>query len=184
MAAALLIHRLRQTGYLAEVGSAGVLEPGHPASPDAVATMAARGIDLTRHRSHRLSAEIVLSADLVLGMERRHVRAAAVLAPSALDRTFTLKDLVRRALVIGQRGPSESMQAWVARVGEGRDTSVLAEEDERDTVIDPLGGTPADYEACAEELDLLVRGLRHMLWGGTRLPTTGTAPPPMALRPL
>jgi protein-tyrosine phosphatase len=169
----LLRHRLEETGLEADIGSAGVLEPGHPASPQAVATMAARGIDLRAHRTRRLSAEDVLAADLVLGMERRHVRAAAVLAPSALSRSFTLKELVRRALVVGQRRPDESVQAWLARVGEGRDTAALARDDDQDTVADPLGGDLADFEACAEELDLLLRGLRHLLWVGGPLGAGG-----------
>lgn len=178
MAAALLRQRLDEAGLDGQIASAGVLEPGHPASPHAVATMAARGIDLRAHRTRRLSAEDVLGADLMLGMERRHVRAAAVLAPSALPKAFTLKEMVRRALAVGQRLPGEPLAAWIARVGEGRDTSVLARDDDQDTVADPLGGDLAAYEACADELDLLLRGLRHLLWAPAPVgPESAAAPP-------
>jgi protein-tyrosine phosphatase len=80
------------------IGSAGLLEGGRPSSAHAVATLAARGIDLRGHRSCTLAVERVRAADLVLTMERAHLRAAAVLVPGAFTKTFTLRELVRRGL--------------------------------------------------------------------------------------
>jgi protein-tyrosine phosphatase len=170
MAAALLVHRLAEIGIDAEIGSAGLLQPGHPASPEAIATLAARGIDLSRHRTRRLDADLVADADLVLGMERRHVRAAAVLIPNALVKTFSLKELVRRALHVGPRPADEAVGTWLGRLGEGRDTGDLVRDDDRDTVDDPIGCGPDAYRRCADELDLLVQGVRYFVWEGPAHP--------------
>lgn len=166
MAEALLRQRLREAGRTAAIGSAGLLEPGHRSSPEAIATLAARGIDLSTHRTRRLDADLVADADLVLGMERRHVRAAAVLTAAGLTKTFGLKELIRRALHVGQRAPGDPFADWLARLGEGRDTHDLVRDDDRDTVADPVGCGPEAYARCADELDLLVRGLCYFVWDG------------------
>jgi protein arginine phosphatase len=69
------------------VSSAGsVAGEGSPAAAFAVQTAAARGLDLSKHRSRPLTAELVREADLVLGMEPAHVSAAKSLAPDSADR--------------------------------------------------------------------------------------------------
>ena len=106
----------------------------------------------------------------MLGMEPLHVRAAIELDPGALRRSFTLKDLVRRALRGGGRAPDQPLAGWLAGL-DGADTVSRVEgDDERDRVEDPLGQGTAAYEACAEELDLLTRGLRHLLWEDGQVP--------------
>src|SRR4051794_35099342 len=44
------------------------------------------------HRSHLLSKEAVLAADLVLTMERAHRSAVAQLAPGSQSKVFTLRE--------------------------------------------------------------------------------------------
>ncbi len=165
MAEGLLARRLARAGIdSVRVGSAGLLEDGKPASAHAVATLAARGVDLRGHRSRQIAAEHVTNADLVLGMERRHLRHAAVLTPGGFDRTFTIKELVRRAL--GGPGPrsGQRFDDWVALLNDGRDPGELMAEDERDTVPDPVGKGRDAFEACAEELDLLIEGVAWLIW--------------------
>jgi protein-tyrosine phosphatase len=48
------------------------------------------GIDATSHRARQLDAQMLRDADLVLGMERRHLAAAARLAPEASGKLFLL----------------------------------------------------------------------------------------------
>lgn len=72
-------------------GSAGVsASDGEPASSEAVAVMAELGIDISSHRSRRLTPELIEGADLVLAMERRHLDAVLQMAPGAAGRARSL----------------------------------------------------------------------------------------------
>lgn len=181
MAAALLEARLAELGLEGRATSAGLLEGGQPASPEAVAVLAGRGVDLSAHVSRQLSTDAVVDADLVLGMERRHMRAAAVLGGDSMHKSFTIKEFLRRALEAGQRQPGEALGAWLDRVGVGRDPVELAGDDDADAVADPVGGTLQDYQLTIEELDLLVRGVSYFVWEGASLPgrmTSDQSAPP------
>jgi len=59
---------------------------GSAATPFAVQTAAARGLDLSKHKSRPLTAALIREADLVLAMEPSHVTQAKNLAPDAADR--------------------------------------------------------------------------------------------------
>ena len=64
-------------------------------------------------------------ADLVLGMERRHVREAVVLLPEIMPKAFTLKELVRRGEEFGARTRGRSLEDWLVDVaGTARRTSI------------------------------------------------------------
>lgn len=158
MAEGLLRHRLAAAGAGVEVRSAGVLAGGVRASTHAVDVLAARGIDLARHESRAMAADEIAAADLVVGMQRRHVREAIVLVPEAEAWSFTLKDLVARAEATEARAPGESLRDWAARLAAGRTrVDLLGEGD--DTVDDPIGGPRAAYERTAAELDDLLARL-------------------------
>jgi len=171
MAAALLARRLE--GADARVRSAGLLAGGSPAPPEAVAVMAARGIDTSRHRSRRMDPAEVRSADLVVGMAREHVREAVAAVPSAWPRTFTLKELVRRAEQTGPRRSGEDLASWLARVGSGRTPAELLGSSPDDDVADPLGGSRSDYERVASELEGLTDRLVELAF-----PHPASGPPP------
>lgn len=166
MAEALLRHRLQEAGVAATVSSAGLHPGGRPATGHGVATMATRGLDLGGHQSRQLERRLVDGADLVIGMAREHVREVAVVAPGALHRAFTLKELVRAAEAIGPRRPHESLAEWLDRVGAGRrreDLLGVGHDDDFD-VADPVGGTRGDYERTADLLDDLLTRLVRMVW--------------------
>ncbi|MCY3699749.1 MAG: hypothetical protein OXH46_08955 [Gemmatimonadetes bacterium] len=63
--------------------------PGQPASGPGIAVAAAHGLDLAPHASRELSLELLEWADLIIGMEASHARAAARLAPDAPVRVMT-----------------------------------------------------------------------------------------------
>lgn len=123
--------------------------------------MGRRGLDLGAHRSVPLTPGQVATADLLIGMTRQHVREAVVLEPDAIARTFTLRELVRRAEVVGPRlidgqDGSESVQAWIGRLGLGRRARDLMGDDPADDVADPMGRSRRFYERCAVEIEDLV----------------------------
>lgn len=96
MAEALLSRLLEDAGIPAEVRSAGTLPwTGGPAHPDACATVAEAGLDLTRHQAQPLTEELVAWADVVLGMQRAHVLQVRELDSAADVRLITEFDSER-----------------------------------------------------------------------------------------
>jgi protein-tyrosine phosphatase len=77
------------TTVLAE--SAGTMAyDGAPAASKAVREGAARGLDLSRHRSQLLTRPMVDEAQMVLVMERHQYHHTLALAPGASEKTFML----------------------------------------------------------------------------------------------
>jgi ribose 5-phosphate isomerase B len=146
-----------------QVSSAGLLEGGRPATNHAQTVIAGRGLDLGRHRSRQLAAEQIARADLIIGMARRHVREVVLLDRSAENRTFTLKELVRRADGRPRR-PDEPVDAWLAGLAADRQHDDLLGDSDVDDVSDPIGGPPEVYAECADELDALLARLTELVW--------------------
>lgn len=63
--------------------------PGQPASGPGIAVAAARGLDLAEHASQELSLELLEWADLIVGMEASHARAAVHWDPDATVHVMT-----------------------------------------------------------------------------------------------
>lgn len=162
MAGAMLTHKL---GAVAQVDSAGLLEPGLPPPPETVVAMERYGLDVTRHLSRTVTAGQLRSADLVLAMTREHVRHVVVTEPSAWARTFTLKELLRRGGQTGPRKSGEPLADWLAHVHEGRERSALLGDSPADDVADPAGGPPRAYALTVSELDRLLTELADLGWG-------------------
>jgi protein-tyrosine-phosphatase len=165
MAAALLQRRLQELHVAAEVETAGLLEPGAPATKQAVRLLADHGLDLNGHVSRRLTPELVGSADLVIGMEARHVREAVLLEPKAWPRAFVLPELVRRSEAIGPR-TAEPLSTWLARLHLGRSTRDML-VDAGKTVADPHGGSDAAYLDTIDVLETLIARFTDLAWGHT-----------------
>ena len=173
MTEALLGARIAERELPAAVVSAGLLEGGHERPPQVTAVLAKRGIALRDQLSRQLLQVDLQHADLVLAMERAHVRYSVLLEPEVWSRTFTLKELVRRGAELGPRLPVESPGAWLARAHEGRDRPDLLGDSALDDVVDPYGGPSSAYEAAVTEIEDLVDRLVCLLWpisGGPHRP--------------
>lgn len=92
MAAAIARHLVDQKyGGNMRVASAGLFAlPGSPAASEAVAALAASGIDLREHRAAVLDPAAVQDADLVLTMTAAHRRQVLDLVPEARGKVYTL----------------------------------------------------------------------------------------------
>ena len=170
MAEALLARWLAPPVALVAVRSAGLLDEGliqegEPPRPEAVAALTGYGLDISGHRSHRVTLADLSEADLVLGMSRAHVRHAVVLAPETWPRAFTVKELLRRGEETGPRGPDEPLADWVARVHQGRERAALLGDSPADDVADPMGGLAQAYADTAALLDELTGRLAGLCWG-------------------
>jgi len=169
MTAALLAARVAVTGEPVEIASAGLLPGGRPVPPEVLAVMGERDMDLSGHVSRRLERPM-LSADLVIGMEHRHVRECVVLDGSCWPRTFTLRELVGRGESmgpVGLRAQGEPVVSWLERLHAGRDRAALARPSSDADVADPYGGPLDGYRATAAELADLVDRLVRLAWPGT-----------------
>lgn len=160
MGEALLRAALDARGVPAEVSSAGFVTRDRPADRHARKLLAKRGLDLSGHRSRILGPETVAGTDLVLTMERDHVRRIAVLDPDALTRTLTLPEAGRAARTHRRRHDDESVADWLVHALADRTPADLASTGTGDDVPDPHGrGRRAFADALAtieEELDAVV----------------------------
>ena len=83
------------------VGSAGVWTvDGEPASAHAVDEMEKRGIDMRGHRSRNVTPDMMIEADLVLVMTRRHAEALRVAFPDHAHKVHLLSQMVGRTVDI------------------------------------------------------------------------------------
>lgn len=159
MAQALLARLLDDRGLVGRVRSAGLVPGSAPATAEAMAVMAERGLDVSGHRSRRLDATMIEQAELILAMTRTHVREVVALDSEAFSRTFTLKELVRRGVGVGARRDEETLDDWLERVSEGRRPSDLLGSSPHDDVADPLHQPVEVFDTAAAELERLLTRL-------------------------
>jgi len=104
----------------ADVRSLGFGPESLPPIPDAVDAMRRRGLDVSGHRSRRVTAERLDDVDLVLASERQHVVGVAGMVPELFSRTFTLPEFV--GLVADDSGDrAEPLSEWLDSLSQGRD---------------------------------------------------------------
>jgi protein-tyrosine phosphatase len=154
-----------------EVRTAGTVQTtGHP--PESLIEEArAFGLDLSDHVPHKLVAEDVVKADLVLGLARQHVREVVLLDRTAFYRSFTLREFVRRAEKVGPRPNGTELDDWVSGLhGERRHLQLVGDSAD-DDVSDPMGGRPETYRAMLTEVQVLTNALYRLVWEGP--PETG-----------
>jgi protein-tyrosine phosphatase len=136
-----------------EVRSAGFLEPGQAVPELGVALMAHRAVDVSGHRSATLDRAILEWADLILPMERTHVRRIVAGVPELWSRTFTIKEFVRRATQVGPRAAGTQLDVWLAEVGAGRRLQDLVGPSADDDVRDPFAAKRRVWQSVIDELD-------------------------------
>jgi protein-tyrosine phosphatase len=162
LAAALLRRAL--DGSDVAVLDVGTGEGGFPVTDDTLTVASRRGLDLSDHLSTTLDPALLDAADLVLTMERAHVRAIVVEDPEAWSKTFTLKELVRRGEQAGARPAGQSLADWLVTLDEGRNRAELLGASPVDDVADPTSDRRVDHDVMAEELDELVAAMVGLLW--------------------
>jgi protein-tyrosine phosphatase len=166
LTAASLARRARDADLPVLVMSAGAQAvPGHPATPPTVDAARRIGLDLSEHVSTPVDQAAVRAADLVIGLERRHVQEIVLEDPHAFAKTFTLKELVRRGNNIGARHPDQSVAEWLLLVHQGRRPTDLLGMSLDDDVTDPTGSKATDHRTTAEELDVLASEVLALLFG-------------------
>jgi RpiB/LacA/LacB family sugar-phosphate isomerase len=96
---------------------------GQPPTPHSERAMRELGVDISAQRSRMLTAELVRSADLILGMTHSHVDTVALLYPPAAEKTFLLREF------------DETLEPY-----------------EKD-ISDPIGSTYPIYIECRDQIE-------------------------------
>jgi protein-tyrosine-phosphatase len=149
------------------IRSLGLLPLGAaPALPEAVELGRAVGVDLSEHRARDLSEVGLEQVDLVLGFEQIHVSAAVVDGHAAIDRTFTLPELVGLLRAVrdpfSQPDPVERSRARIEQAHALRVSEPLNRP--APEITDPLGQPLSAQRRTAEEIRELVSELTARLF--------------------
>lgn len=148
------------------IGSAGTVACSGAAMPPLTAKIIS---DLGGHAdgftTRRLTADLVSSADLVLGLAREHREEAVRLVPTALRRCFVLEEFVR---LLPEDGIGGGVQEAAARAAAARGRWPRAVSD-ADDVADPEGLPEPVLYTCAVRIDRMVGQAAAVLAGGLRV---------------
>lgn len=161
----LLAQRIAEVGPSdVTVESAGTLGTTQQVPTELQQEAAAYGLDLSAHRPRRVDPETIVRADLVLGMERAHVREIVLADPPSFAKTFTLREILRRGGERGPRGEHQTLADWLGQLGDGRRHSELLGTSPLDDVPDPMGGHPEEYRTMLMELATSTQTLHSLIW--------------------
>lgn len=139
----------------AAVSSAGTMDwSGQPAHEHAIAAMAERGLDLSSHRSRRLSEYLVDESDLIVAMTRNHGWAVAARSEAKAAATFLPAEFSRLAAEVGHRNGADAAE-WVARLAARREAQTTGRFMGRaaDEVPDPIGEPLLYFREIADRLE-------------------------------
>lgn len=163
------------------VASAGVrARERSPMAANAALVLRRRGASDAEFASRRLVPQTFGNPALVLTAERWHRRAVVEAQPRLLRRSFTLLEFAR-LLALGDapgtasETPRERVVA-LANAAAAHRGSGVATDGGLDDLPDPIGGTLAEFEECADRiqggLGVLLRALAPTL---QRTPTTAAS---------
>jgi len=126
---------------------------GHPMSVRTRTALQRHGLADRTHRSRQMWQDDT-AATLVVAMAPEHVRWVRTNHPRAAVRTATIKRLVRT--LPGASGPTLAARLAALRLDE-------VELEDWEEVVDPAAGEQPVFDACADELDVLVDDLIRAL---------------------
>lgn len=150
------------------VRSLGFGPEGEPAIADAVREMAQRGLDVSEHRSLRVTGSRVDQADLILTSEKDHVIGVAAESPEAARRSFTLPEFLGLVLAAGAGGgdgasvDARPLAEWASALSVDRSPAdyLAAPIPEID---DPTGSSPRRFAAATEAIEEMCERVADVL---------------------
>ncbi len=161
----LLAQLLAQVGPAdVTVESAGTMQTDPPVPRELLQEASGLGLDLSAHVPREVDVATINRADIVIGMARQHVRETVLSDPPSFTKTFTLREIVRRGSMRGQRHPEQSLKEWMDQIGEGRRHVDLIGDSSQDDVHDPMGGTSVEYRRMLQEVKTLTGTMHSLIW--------------------
>ncbi len=176
MAEALLRKMAEEKGLDLEIRSAGVFaETGAAASAGAQKALQQRGIKM-EHQAQLVTSKLINWSDIILTMTLGHKQQLLAQYPASMNKTFTLKEFVlsdentEKLLERLNEIQAERIMKETLKEQGDKQWKELQEEEERLTqeltqrlagwdVSDPFGMDDEVYEACAQELESLLKKL-------------------------
>lgn len=150
-------------------GSAGTRPPVGSAIGDLPRLIAeALGGDPSAHRARRLTDELIAEADLVLAASHTHRDDLLTRMPSAMRRTFTLREAGRTAELLGPRAAPRTIADLRRTVADLADSRVPPISRDDDDIVDPQGLSAAAYLQMAREAVPAIATLAATLFGMPR----------------
>ncbi len=119
---------------------------GQPPTPHSARAMQELGVDISAQRSRMLTAELVRSADLILGMTHGHTDTVTMLYPAASEKTFLLREF------------DETLEPY-----------------EKD-ISDPIGSPYETYVECRDQIEQGIAALLKFMEQNNFLSGTLSAP--------
>ena len=176
MAEAMFRARMATRAPEVTVGSVGLVFDGRPAEPRAVDELAKRDIDLSEHRSQILTPDLLTDAELILGMERMHIREVVTMDVSLFNRSFTLPELATLGREAGPRPDGTSLRDWAEHIGAQRSPAEYATEQTAQEIPDPFRRSRRTYRKCASLIETYLDEVIELAWPPTNPSGTIAAP--------
>lgn len=157
MAQVAMTDRAHALGLDLAISSAGTRLTDHDVQAETITALADAGFATNGlHRPRPMTPAIVRDdgSDLVITMTRQHLREVVAMDRLAWPRSFTLREIVRRANTL--RGPVDGWQSWIESLGDGRTARDLAGNDPADDIDDPFGLPLTAHRDCLRTIRALV----------------------------
>lgn len=135
---------------------------GRRCDPTTLASSRLLGIQLDNHRSTRLTVDHLRANDLVVCMTNEHLRHSVGMFTEGWGRTFTLRDLVRRASSAGPRSGG-SFSGYIAHLHVGRSLKDAWVDGGPDDIDDPIEHSPKGHQKILETVRELTTTLGALL---------------------
>lgn len=129
---------------------------GEPMHPLALAVIEEREVPAPEFRSQPLTAALVAEADLILTAERKHRAAVVTAVPSAVRRTFTLRQMARVASAMDlmpSPGTASERGAYLLKASVAARAQLQPVSAELDDLADPVGHGIGTFRHCAATID-------------------------------
>lgn len=167
LAEAFLVDRARHLPEgLLEVRSAGTWgREGSPAMPETIAAGVELGVDVGGHAASPLTADLIESHDLLLGMTRDHVDEIVRMVPGSAARAFTLKELAHLLGEVEDPSPGPDEETARGRIGAADALRRGGEGPADADVADPIGYGTEVYRAIAGQIEAAVDRVVDGLFG-------------------
>ncbi len=153
----------RNTWQVSSAGTdASFVSPMHEFSAQALLDRAAL---VDGHRTRQLDGDMLREADLVLTATREHRSAVVRRLPAAIGRTFTMLQFARLSDAVEPLTADDPGELGRRLVAEAKAARGMLQPvpPEQDDLADPMGRPLAEFQACADRLDAVVRSMMRPL---------------------
>lgn len=165
----LLAHHLGPSVVVESAGTGALVDS--PVEPPMAALLDAQGISSAGFAARSVTEDMISRADVVLALTRAHRALVVELVPSAVRRTFTLREFASLLRAVADpRGtdaatPGERLRAMVTLAASNR--SRMSGRPQDLDVPDPFGRPVADYEHAMQLIRQAVLTISRIARGST-----------------